>query len=114
MLMDLFYPKPLADESIHDQWLKKDFDIDGRIISLEDKRSMQDHIEHRSQIYTENNNKIEIETQRRYFSPEKIKTLLEEAGFHNITFALDYNHEQWTPQLDESNLKDNFMVQAEK
>jgi ubiquinone/menaquinone biosynthesis C-methylase UbiE len=114
LMMDLFYPQSLIDKSIENKWRQHVFEINSRKVNLKDKRWVENNIEHRIQIYQENNMEIQINTERKYYSPSEIKNLLKEAGFKNIQFSLTFQIEQFVEQIEEKDLVKNFLVKAEK
>jgi len=114
LIMDLFYPLSLVDTSIENKWREHDFEINSRKINLKDKRWMEGNIEHRAQIYRENSKEIQIDTDRRYYSPVEIKNFLEEAGFKNIQFSLTFQTNQFVNHIDKKDLIKNYIVKAEK
>jgi len=114
LIMDLFYPQSLIDRSFENEWRRHDFEVNGRKIKLSDKRWMDNLIEHRIQIYNENSREIQIDTQRRYYSPEEIKEILEQSGFCNIQFSLSFQNKTFVKEIHEKELVKNFVVIAKK
>jgi SAM-dependent methyltransferase len=112
LLMDVFYPNSLYNLSIDNQWIEKDYIINGRQIKLKDNRKMTGNIEHRHQIFCVENKEISIATDRRYYSPHELKKYLEMAGFTEIRFALQYEFSAFCPMIAEAQLKNNYLVKA--
>ncbi|MBN2039365.1 MAG: class I SAM-dependent methyltransferase [Spirochaetes bacterium] len=112
LLMDLFYPDTLLDKSINNKWIEKECETDGTIIKIKDKRHIADNTERRQQIFLINGDQIKIDTDRKYYSPEAVRSLLKEAGFSEIELAPDYNTNEFSEMIDESRLRNNFIVKA--
>ena len=70
LVMDLFYPQPLARPDSANQWQESVLESDGRRVVLKQKRKMVGYIEERIQIYTEGADQEEIFTRRRYVSKQ--------------------------------------------
>jgi SAM-dependent methyltransferase len=113
-VFDLFYPKVLADPSINDIWTESSINLDHRKILIRDKRKFEINREFRSQVYIENGKEIQIDSERRYFSPQEIGRLLKHTGFKKINFSNRYSKETFTDSIDEKMIKTNFIVKAEK
>jgi ubiquinone/menaquinone biosynthesis C-methylase UbiE len=113
-VFDLFYPKSLLDKTIDDSWTESSIKLNDKDILLKDKRILNQNIEFRSQIYIEGGKELQIETERRYYSPKEIAQLLQQAGFKNINFTTLFDKRTFTETMDEKILKTNFIVKAEK
>ena len=114
LLMDLFYPTVMYDKSIDNVWIKKDYNINGLNISIEDNRRVVDNIERRQQIFKLNGKEIKINTDRKYYNPADIKGFLTKVGFKDIQLSLDYDIYGFKDELNEQQLKKNFIVKAKK
>ena len=114
LLMDLFYPTVMYDKSIDNVWIKKDYNINGLNISIEDNRRVVDNIERRQQIFKLNGKEIGINTDRKYYNPADIKGFLTKVGFKDIQLSLDYDIYGFKDELNEQQLKKNFIVKAKK
>lgn len=114
LLIDLFYPNSLYNTSIADKWIDKECLINGTQIKIRDNRHMIDNIEHRQQIFCINDNEIKIDTDRKYYRPNELKNYLELAGFKNIELSLDYDLTGFSSSIDETKLKNNYIVKAKK
>ena len=114
LLMDLFYPNSLYDTSIANKWIDKKYNIDGNTVKIRDNRHVIENIERRQQIFYINGSEIKIDTDRKYYTPKEMKTFLEEAGFMDVEFALDYDLNGFSEMIDNSNLKSNYLIKAKK
>ena len=114
LLMDLFYPNPLFDNSINGRWIVKEYNIDETIMKIFDNRTMFNDIELRRQIFNFKGAGTKIDTSRKYYSPVELKELLNSAGFKKVEFAYDYDYCEFKPMIDESKLNNNYIVKAEK
>lgn len=114
VVIDLFYPKSLLNNKINDIWTESSVSFNNRNILIKDKRIFNQNIEYRSQIYIEGGKELQINTERRYFSPKEIEKLLKLAGFNNINFSTRFDKKTFTENLEEKILKTNFIVKAEK
>jgi hypothetical protein len=112
--MDLFYPSTMYDKYIDNQWIKKNYNTNGLQISIDDNRRVLDNIERRQQIFKINGKEIEIKTDRKYYSPTDIKGLLTKIGFKDIQLSLNYDLYGFKRNLDNKQLKRNFIVKAKK
>jgi SAM-dependent methyltransferase len=96
LLMDLFYPQPLARPESVGQWTESTMAGNGCNIVLQQKRCMIGTVEERVQIYQEGDRRDEIVTNRRYVSKQEAATLLSRAGFVSVRvsdgYALDELH----------------------
>ncbi len=113
LLMDVFYPNSLYDKSIDDQWIEKNYVVEGQKLKILDKRHMEGDIEHRKQIFYLEGDKTEIETQRRYYPPDELLTYLKEAGFKDIVLAPEYLYELFDHKIEMKNVKTNYILKAE-
>jgi SAM-dependent methyltransferase len=111
---DLFYPKSFIDKNIDNNWNEHTLSINGRQITIRDKRKILDGVEYRTQIYCENGKEIKIDTERKYYSPEVVYNLLQSAGFKEILFSPTYNKNGLSPTINPIDLKSNFIVCAKK
>ena len=114
LLIDLFYPKSFTVKDVDDKWKEQILSLNNRQIKLKDNRRVLNDIEYRTQIYCENENEITIKTERKYYSPDDIKSLLESAGFKEIMFSVTYSQKDFYPSIDQNTLKNNFIVSAVK
>jgi SAM-dependent methyltransferase len=114
LLMDLFYPNALCNPSIDDKWLNKEFSVEGVKVIIKDNRKMIGNMEQRQQIFIIGERITKIDTQRKYYQPQEVKLLLKEAGFSAIQFAYDYDYNSFAGTLDETGLKNNFIIRAVK
>jgi SAM-dependent methyltransferase len=90
LILDLFYPQPLANPATSDQWQETVMQDEGRPIALRQKRRMMGRLEERIQIFTDENRRDEIVTQRRHVSKAEAHTLLAQAGFQDLQVTDDY------------------------
>ena len=114
LLMDLFYPNSLFDKSINGKWIEKEYKIDGQLIKIQDCRTIENDIEHRQQVFIINGTETKIDTKRKYFSPLTLKEMLISAGYHDIEFSYDYDYRRFKEMIDETRLKNNYIVKVEK
>jgi hypothetical protein len=112
--MDLFFPNSLFEPSIDNQWIEKEFTHNGTNIHIRDIRHITHDIEHRQQIFQIAGSEIKIDTQRKYYRYEELKSILHEAGFKNIEFSPGYDLHGFSGTLDETKLRSNYLVKAEK
>jgi SAM-dependent methyltransferase len=113
-VFDLFYPKSLIDKSSDNQWKEGELNIENRIIRIKDKRRFENNIEYRIQVYIENSQELQIETERKYYSPDEISSLLNNVGFKEICFSTHFDKNSFSGKIKEKNLKSNFIVKAQK
>jgi SAM-dependent methyltransferase len=90
LLLDLFYPQPLARPESNNWWTESLLDDGGVIVLLRQKRSMKGAIEERVQIYHKGADRDEIVTLRRYVSKQEVVSLLREVGFGSVRIADGY------------------------
>jgi SAM-dependent methyltransferase len=114
LLMDLFYPTTFNNKAIDNTWIQKDYAINDNVIKIKDNRHVIDNVERRQQIFNINDNEIKIDTYRKYYSPLDIKGLLENAGFKDIQFSLNYDFSLFSSKIEERDLKTNFIIKAIK
>lgn len=114
LLMDLFYPNSLYNNSIDNKWIDKEYKIDGNSIKIRDNRHVNNNIERRQQIFHINDSEIKIDTDRKYYTPEEMKTFLNESGFKDIKFALGYDLNSYSDMIDKGRLKSNYIIKAKK
>lgn len=115
IVLDLFYPKTLANPEIEGKWIEREFTLcNGNSVKLKDKRSFDGSFEKRIQIFTEDNNKTEIETNRRFFDKKEIKNLLTNSGFQNVEFTENYLPKDLHKLNTREETSRNFQVRAAK
>lgn len=114
ILADLFYPHSLYDRTIDNVWIEKELLVSGYPVKIRDRRRMSDAVERRQQIFLINKREIRIDTDRRYYNPEEMKGLLEQAGFKEIMLSPEYDLSGFKSMIDESELKKNYIVKARK
>jgi SAM-dependent methyltransferase len=84
MIIDLFYPQPLALPATSGQWQETVFQAEGQQIALRQRRRMVGNIEERIQIFVNGTHQDEIVTRRCYLSKKQAEVLLTQAGFQNL------------------------------
>lgn len=114
LVMDLFYPKTLANPDLDNVWQTHEFQCDGRVVTMKDKRTFANDLEGRIQIYQEEEEQIEITTTRKYYTPKTIKQLLKTAGFQEIMFSETYDRDNFKKTIDSARFTRNFVVKARK
>jgi cyclopropane fatty-acyl-phospholipid synthase-like methyltransferase len=114
LLIDLFYPKSMADNKTDGKWTEQKLNIDNQQIIIKDCRKLVKNIEYRTQVYCENGREITIETERKYYPPDEIKTILQSAGFKEILFSSTYSNCDFSLSINPNELKSNFVVSARK
>jgi ubiquinone/menaquinone biosynthesis C-methylase UbiE len=114
VVIDLFYPKTYIDKNTEGRWSEHTFSTVGQQIKIRDMRTVTNEIELRTQIFYIDGKETKIETERKYYSPTKIKSLLQLAGFKEIRFSLTYNVDRFSELIDENRLVTNFVVMAQK
>lgn len=97
LVMDLFYPQPLAQPGAASCWKESVLQGNGCSVILKQKRQMLGQVEERTQIYTEGFQREEIITERLYVSKQEVEALLESVGFSNIRFADSYDLSELQP-----------------
>lgn len=113
LVMDLFYPKTFAHPDLNDVWTTRQLTCQGATITLRDKRSFFGDMEERIQIYQENGKETRIHTQRKYYSPQTLQSLLERVGLTEILFSAQYDVNAWIPSLEKEEFIDHFLVTAQ-
>ncbi len=115
IIIDLYYPHVFLNKEIEDKWLIKELKDNQRIITLKEKRRMENNIEHRIQIFSEDNVEETVRSERIYYSPHEIKKYLSNAGFINIRYSLTHNKDNFVDNIEEIDIKvGNYVVTAEK
>ena len=113
-VFDLFCPKSLINDTINDIWTESAIQVNNKNIILKDNRRFDHNIEYRSQIYIEDGKELQIDTERRYYSPQEMKFLLKQSGFKNTVFSTMFDKNTFSNRLDEKVLKTNYVVKAVK
>lgn len=114
LIMDLFYPQTLINPEIENKWKFSGIRKDGIEIKLKDKRKIVKGIEERIQIFNVNNTEEKIITHRIFIDKNKIRQLLESAGFKGVKFTDGYDYNGFhDPTGDEKAFK-NYVVVAGK
>ncbi len=90
LLMDLFFPQPLARPESADQWSESVMAGNGGNVVLRQKRRMVGSVEERVQMYRESGTCDEIVTNRRYVTKQEAGVLLTRAGFSDVRVADGY------------------------
>lgn len=116
IVLDLFVPLSLSKPKVQNKWIEKgEFDVEGKRISLRDKRWMlSPDVERRIQEFRHaDGTVVSITTDRIYIPPQKAKEMLESAGFHDVS---RYNGFAGQPTKDFSETldKSNFVIVATK
>lgn len=114
ILIDAFYPNLLSDKSIDNKWLDKEIILPGKKIKIKDKRRMAGNTERRQQVFYSNGKEIIINSDRKYYRPQELQDYLRIAGFSNIKFSVGYNLNGFCHTIDETKLKNNYIVKARK
>lgn len=114
LLMDLFYPNTLFDRSINGIWINKEYNIDGQLIKIQDCRTINNDIEHRQQVIHINDSETKIDTKRKYYNPSKMIELLNLSGFNDIKISYNYDVNGFNDTIDETKLKNNYIIKAKK
>ena len=112
LLMDVFYPTPLFNNSIDGVWLEKEYNIDGRVIKIHDCRTMNKDIEHRQQVFIIDGTETKIDTKRRYYSPSVLREILHDTGIGDVKFAHGYEYQKFQEMIEEKKLKNNYIVKV--
>jgi SAM-dependent methyltransferase len=114
IVMDLFYPKTLAEPETDDQWTTETFQQAGKGVTLRQKRHVRDNIEMRSQVFSTGDSQQEIVTRRRYYDKKEILELLERAGFAQVQFARGYDYASFQPIDRNERTTSGFVVSGVK
>jgi SAM-dependent methyltransferase len=114
LIIDLFYPQPLAFPDTSNQWQETVLQADGRQIVLRQKRRMVGDIEERIQIYVDGTRRDEIVTRRCYVSKTQTKALLTRAGFQSLQVTNGYTASAFHPLERAETTGSNFVYTARK
>jgi SAM-dependent methyltransferase len=114
LIMDLFYPQPLAFPATSNQWQETILPAEGRQIVLRQKRRMVGNIEERIQIYVDGTQRDEIVTRRCYVSKTQIEALLTQAGFQCFQVTNGYAASAFHPLGRAETTESNFVCTARK
>ena len=90
LMMDLFFPQPLARPEDADQWSESVMVGNGSNVVLRQKRRMVGSVEERVQMYRESGTCDEIITNRRYVTKQEVDVLLTRARFSDVRVADGY------------------------
>ncbi|GAK61453.1 hypothetical protein U27_01353 [Candidatus Vecturithrix granuli] len=114
LAMDVFYPRTFTNPNVNDVWTTRQLTYHGRVITVQDKRTVSGDMEERIQIYRENGKETHIHTRRKYYPPHILKQLLECAGLMEIMFSEQYESNAFKPTLEEHEIVEHFVVNAKK
>ncbi|MGA2788792.1 MAG: class I SAM-dependent methyltransferase [Verrucomicrobiota bacterium] len=114
VIIDLFYPQPLAFPATSDQWEETIFQVEGQQIMLRQKRRMIGNNEERIQIYVEGTHQDAIVTQRCYVSKKQTVALLTRAGFQNLQVTNGYDASAFHPLGQAETTESAFVCMASK
>ena len=114
LIMDLFYPQPLAFPATSNQWQETILPAEGRQIVLRQKRRMVGNIEERIQIYVDGTQRDEIVTRRCYVSKTQIEALLTQAGFQCFQVTNGYEASAFHPLGQAETTESTFICTARK
>ena len=114
VILDLFYPQPLARPATSDQWHDTVLHAAGQQIALRQKRRMVGDMEERIQIYTDGTHQDEIVTRRCYVSKTQAQALLRQAGFHSLQCTNGYTACAWRPLGQTETTESPFVCMASK
>jgi SAM-dependent methyltransferase len=114
LVIDLFYPQPLAQPATNNQWLDTMLQTQGPQIVLRQKRRMIGNVEERVQIYSDGNRQDEIVTRRCYVSKAQAHALLTQAGFQDIQVTNGYAASAFHPLSPTENTESTFVCTARK
>ncbi len=114
VIIDLFYPQPLALPDMSDQWEETVFQTEGRQIALRQKRRMVGNIEERIQIYVDGTYQDPIVTRRCYVSKKQAGALLTQAGFQNLQATDGYAASAFRPLGQAETTESTFVCMASK
>ena len=114
LLLDLFYPQPLAQPETANRWQESALKPDEYRVLLRQKRRMVGQIEERNQIYTEGSHQEEIVTERCYINKQEATALLKNAGFTNIRIANGYDESELQTPAPGETMDSAFICVATK
>jgi ubiquinone/menaquinone biosynthesis C-methylase UbiE len=114
VVIDLFYPQPLALPATSDQWQETVLPADGRQIALREKRRMVGNVEERIQIYADGTHKDEIVTRRCYITKTQAAALLVQADFQSLQVTDDYAASAFHPPGKAETTGSSFVCTARK
>ena len=114
VILDLFYPQPLARPATSDQWQETVLQAEGQQIALRQTRRMVGNIEERIQIYADGTYQDTIVTRRCYVSQTQAAALLTQAGFHSLQVANGYAAAAFRPMGQAETPASPFVCTARK
>jgi len=114
LIIDLFYPQPLALPDTSNQWQETVLQAEDRQIVLRQKRRMIGNVEERIQIYVDGTRRDEIVTRRCYVSKTQIEALLTRAGFQSLQVTNEYAASEFHPLGRAETTGSNFVCTAKK
>jgi SAM-dependent methyltransferase len=114
VILDLFYPQPLAFPATSDQWQETVLQADGHQVALRQKRRMIGNIEERIQIYADETHQDEIVTRRRYVSKKQADALLAQTGFQSCQVTNGYTVSAFRPMGKAETTDSAFVCMARK
>jgi SAM-dependent methyltransferase len=114
LVIDLFYPKSFTEKNNNGKWTEQTHKTNQRQIKIRDNRRLENDIEYRTQVYYENGKEITFETERKYYSPDEIKNILQSAGFKEILFSSTYSAKGFSASINPIEIQSNFIVKAKK
>jgi SAM-dependent methyltransferase len=114
MIIDLFYPQPLALPATSGQWQETVFQAEGQQIALRQRRRMVGNIEERIQIFVNGTHQDEIVTRRCYLSKKQAEVLLTQAGFQNLQVTNGYVASTFHPPGQAETTESNFVCMGRK
>jgi cyclopropane fatty-acyl-phospholipid synthase-like methyltransferase len=114
VIIDLFYPQPLAFPATSDEWQETVLHADGHQITLRQKRKMVGNIEARIQIFADETHQDEIVTQRCYVSKRQADALLAQTGFQNCQVSDGYIESAFHPVAKAETTNSAFVCMARK
>lgn len=112
LVMDLFCPTAIINPGQDGQWNQRQITIGNETILLRDRRTLQDGIETREQIYKGLDHKEEIATNRRFYDKREITELLRQAGFIDIVVTNGYALEGFHHLEPDEATVSSFVVKA--
>lgn len=114
VIIDFFYPQPLALPAASDQWQETIFQAEGQQIALRQKRRMAGNIEERTQIYVDGTHQDTIVTRRCYVSKKQAEALLTQAGFQSLQVTNGYDASAFHPLGQAETTESTFVCTARK